>query len=112
MPLMPQRSASMATDASEDEPEEEEYVNPREKEEDAARRLKKKRLVRDAALEEEAGLEKLFDRPCVGGAVVVAAVVGPSLQAIASGVVRTGNGATRTAGWAASAGAGRSSSAP
>jgi hypothetical protein len=66
MPLMPQRSASMATDASEDEPEEDEYVNPREKEEDAARRLKKKRLVRDAALEEEAGLEKLFDR-AVGG---------------------------------------------
>jgi len=65
MPLMPQRSASMATDASEDEPEDE-YLNPRVKEEDAARRLKNKRLVRDAALEEEAGLEKLFDR-AVGG---------------------------------------------
>ncbi|KOO21591.1 hypothetical protein Ctob_000529 [Chrysochromulina tobinii] len=59
------RSASMATDASEDEPEDE-YLNPRVKEEDAARRLKNKRLVRDAALEEEAGLEKLFDR-AVGG---------------------------------------------
>jgi len=64
-PPLPVKICSAATQSSELESvreEEEEFLNPREKPEVADKRLQKKRMARDAALEEQEQMDRLFEK--------------------------------------------------